>query len=131
MNHIATAASRYEHKIHITMEENNKKPNEMQLELRPDVATGVYSNLAIITHSHSEFILDFARMLPGLPKPDISSRIVMAPEHAKRLLRALEDNIAKYESNFGPIDMGDRKSAPNGGTFNLGDLAGFNNGTKS
>ncbi len=112
-------------------EENKKNGNEMQLELRPDIAAGVYSNLAIITHSHSEFILDFARMLPGMPKPDICSRVVMAPEHAKRLLRALEDNISKYESHFGPISTGDRQAPQNGSTFNLGDLSGFNNGTKS
>ena len=86
--------------------ENEK--NQISLELRPEVAKGTYSNLAIITHSHSEFVIDFARVLPGMPKPDISDRIVMTPEHAKRLLNALMDNISKYESNFGPIVMGNR-----------------------
>lgn len=119
------------HNCTMNNEGNNKNGNEMQLELRPDIAGGVYSNLAIITHSHSEFILDFARMLPGMPKPDICSRVVMAPEHAKRLLRALEDNISKYESNFGPINDGNKASQSGRGTFNLGDLSGFNNGTKS
>ncbi len=110
--------------------ENEK--NQISLELKPEIARGTYSNLAIITHSHSEFIIDFAKMLPGMPKPDICDRIIMTPEHAKRLLGALMDNVSKYENNFGPIDMGNR---PAGGqkeaTFNLGDFAPFNNGTKS
>ena len=107
--------------------------NELSLELRPEVATGTYSNLAIITHSHSEFIIDFAGMLPRMPKPNITNRIIMNPEHAKRLLIALQDNVKKYESNFGPIDMGVRQNAPQaeGGTFDLGGFGPFNNGTKS
>ena len=76
--------------------ENNEK--QFNLEIRPEIAGGEYSNLAIITHSHSEFILDFAKMLPGLPKPQVSNRIIMTPEHAKRLMNALVDNIQKYES---------------------------------
>ena len=104
--------------------------NEISLELKPEIAKGTYSNLAIITHSRSEFILDFATMLPGLPKPDITNRLVMSPEHAKRLLNALMDNITKYESKFGFIDLG----LPKDGTFNLGDLPQFGpngGGTKS
>ena len=104
------------------MENNEKK---ISLELKPEIAKGQYSNLAIITHSHSEFILDFATMLPGLNKPEISSRIVMTPEHAKRLLSALTDNIMKYESQFGTIDMGGEPK----NTFNLADLG--NGGAKS
>lgn len=102
--------------------ENNEK-NQISLELKPEVAKGTYSNLAIISHSHSEFIIDFATMLPGLKQPEISNRIVMCPEHAKRLLNALADNINKFESQFGPINMGEVQSK---GTFNLGDL--MNNG---
>lgn len=118
------------HKIHFIY---GKRKNELSLELRPEVATGTYSNLAIITHSHSEFIIDFAGMLPGMPKPNITNRIIMNPEHAKRLLIALQDNVKKYESNFGPIDMGVRQNAPQteGGTFDLGGFGPFNNGTKS
>ena len=71
---------------------------ELSIDLKQDVAKGSYSNLAIITHSHSEFIIDFATMLPGLPKPEVSNRIIMTPEHAKRLFLALQDNINKYES---------------------------------
>ncbi len=109
---------------------NNDKPNPQQvsLEIRPEIAKGTYSNLAIITHSHSEFIIDFATMLPGLPKPDISNRIVMTPENAKRLFNALQDNIIKYEGHFGPIDITARP--PKGSTINFGDL-GLGKGEKS
>jgi len=103
------------------MEENK----QIQLELKPEVAKGSYSNLAIISHSHSEFIIDFATMLPGLAKPEIGNRILMTPEHAKRLLNALADNIGKYESQFGTIELPGSPKA----TFNLAD---FNpNGNKS
>lgn len=88
--------------------ENNENNGQLQIELKEDVAQGVYTNLAIITHSSSEFVLDFVRVLPGMPKASVQSRIVMAPEHAKRLLRALEDNIRKYEQVFGPIQAPDR-----------------------
>ena len=84
------------------MEEQNNN-GQLQIELREEVAQGTYANLAIITHSSSEFILDFVRVMPGIPKAGVQSRIIVAPEHAKRLLRALEDNIAKYERVFGPI----------------------------
>lgn len=86
--------------------DNNNTQKQLQLELKPEVARGTYSNLAIITHSHSEFIIDFATMLPGQPKPEVSNRIIMTPEHTKRLLNALMDNITKYESQFGFIDLG-------------------------
>ncbi len=105
----------------------DKDEKQINIELKPEVAKGLYSNLAIITHSRSEFILDFATILPGLPKPDVQSRIVMAPEHCKRLLNALLDNIGKYEAQFGPIGIEARRSQ--GDTFNIAD---FNpNGTKS
>lgn len=84
-------------------QENNN--GQLQIELKEEVAQGTYANLAIITHSSSEFILDFVRVMPGMPKAGVKSRIVLAPEHAKRLLRALEENIGKYERSFG-----DRKS---------------------
>ena len=85
--------------------ENEKTDNQFQIELSEEVAQGIYSNLAVISHSSSEFILDFIRVLPGLAKPGVQSRIVMAPEHAKRLMYALQDNIAKYENNCGKIRM--------------------------
>jgi len=81
-------------------QEQNKQVN---IELPEDVAQGTYANLAIITHSNSEFFIDFAGMAPGMPKAKVKSRIVMTPEHAKSLLMALQDNIARYESTFGKI----------------------------
>lgn len=75
----------------------------LQIELTPEVAEGIYSNLAIISHSSSEFVIDFARTMPGVPKAPVKSRVVLAPEHAKRLLLALQENLAKYEKQFGTI----------------------------
>ena len=91
------------------MENNN---GQLQIELKEEVAQGTYANLAIITHSSSEFILDFVRVMPGMPKAGVQSRIVLAPEHAKRLLRALEENIGKYERVFGPVRMSDEQALP-------------------
>ena len=84
-------------------EQKKQKPNQINIELNQEVAQGVYSNLAIITHSSAEFILDFVRIMPGVPKAQVKSRIILSPEHAKRLLSALKDNISKYESVHGPI----------------------------
>ncbi|MFP4059579.1 MAG: DUF3467 domain-containing protein [Bacteroidota bacterium] len=83
--------------------EDNKNKNQIQIELKEDVAQGVYSNLAVITHSSSEFVLDFVRIMPGLPKAQVKSRVILTPEHAKRLLTALKDNIAKFENIHGEI----------------------------
>ena len=81
------------------------KQHGIELELDADVAQGHYSNLAIISHSTSEFILDFAAVLPGLPKAKVKSRIILTPEHAKRLLMSLQENVARYESNVGRIEL--------------------------
>ena len=107
------------------MDNNDKK--QISLELKPEIARGSYSNLAIISHSQSEFVIDFATMLPGLGKPEVSNRIVMTPEHVKRLLGALNDNIAKYESQFGQIRLGVEPK----GTFNLSDFGPIGGGNKS
>ena len=85
------------------MSEN--KNNQLQIELSQEVAQGEYANFAIITHSSSDFIIDFARVLPGLPKAQVKSRVILAPEHAKRLLGALQENIVRYEREFGPIKI--------------------------
>ena len=82
---------------------NQKK--ELDLELSEEVAQGRYTNLAIISHSTSEFVVDFAAMMPGVPKAKIHSRVILTPEHAKRLLMSLQDNITRYESNVGRIEM--------------------------
>ncbi len=79
------------------------KKRGMEIEISPEVAEGVYSNLAIISHSSSEFIVDFARIMPGVQKANVKSRIILTPEHAKRLLYALQDNIARYENQNGKI----------------------------
>lgn len=92
------------------MEERND--NQLQIELKEDIAQGIYSNLAIITHSSSEFILDFIRVMPGIPKAGVQSRVILAPEHAKRLLKALEDNISKYERSIGPIRLTEEMPLP-------------------
>lgn len=97
------------------MNENENKQPSLQLELPQDVAQGEYANFAIITHSSSDFIVDFARVLPGVPKAQVKSRVILAPEHAKRLLAALQENIFRYEREFGPIKIPtqeDRAVAP-------------------
>lgn len=95
------------------MAENNKTPdqNQVQMGIEPIVAQGAYSNFVLITHSSSDFILDFACVLPGMPQPQIKSRIIMAPEHAKRLLQALQGNISNYESTFGKIKLGEEDNS--------------------
>ena len=95
--------------------ENEKNNNQLQIELKEEVAQGTYANLAIITHSSSEFIVDFVRVMPGLPKAGVQSRIVLTPEHAKRLMYALQENVAKYERNFGPIRMPEEMNGGNNG----------------
>ncbi len=95
--------------------EDAKKSNQLNIELKDDVAQGIYSNLALITHSSSEFIIDFIRIMPGLPKANVQSRIILTPEHAKRLLLALEDNVKKYESQMGPIKLSHNKPGQPGG----------------
>ncbi|KGE15773.1 DUF3467 domain-containing protein [Sphingobacterium deserti] len=81
--------------------------NELSIELSEEIAEGIYSNLAIITHSNSEFVLDFIRIMPGIPKAKVKSRIVLTPEHAKRLLGALQDNVTRFEASNGTINTND------------------------
>jgi len=84
-------------------ETKNQNQNQFNIELSEEVAQGVYSNLAIITHSPAEFVIDFIRIMPGVPKSKVKSRIILTPEHAKRLVAALSDNISKYEAIHGTI----------------------------
>lgn len=86
------------------MAENNNQ-QQLQIELTPEVASGSYSNLAIINHSNQEFVLDFIAALPGLPKARVNNRQILTPESAKRLLFALQDNVVKYEKQFGTITL--------------------------
>ena len=82
---------------------NEGNQNQINIELSEEIAEGVYSNLAMIAHSNSEFVIDFIRLMPGVPKAKVKSRVVITPEHALRLLKALQDNIEKYENTFGAI----------------------------
>jgi hypothetical protein len=83
--------------------DEQKQNQQLNIELPTEIADGIYSNLVMIAHSPEEFILDFIRVMPGLPKARVKSRIVITPAHAKRLLGALQDNIGKYEAAYGPI----------------------------
>lgn len=87
------------------MENNNKQEKQLQIDLSNEIAQGVYSNFAIISHSSSEFVVDFAQLAPGIPKATVRSRVILAPEHAKRLLQALQDNVVRYEAEFGKINF--------------------------
>lgn len=84
---------------------NENTQQGIGVELDAEVAQGHYSNLAIISHSQSEFIVDFAAMLPGMAKAKVVSRIILTPEHAKRLLLSLQENVARYETNVGRIEL--------------------------
>ena len=94
------------------MAEQKQNPAQISIELPEDVADGIYTNLAIISHSNSEFVVDFIRMVPNVPKAKVKSRVIMTPQHAKRLLRALSDNVKKYEGQFGVIDEADHQIPP-------------------
>jgi len=87
----------------IMADEQERNKNQINIELSEDIAEGIYANLAMIAHSNSEFVIDFIRLMPGVPKAKVKSRVVITPEHAKRLLKALADNIKKYEETFGAI----------------------------
>jgi len=101
------------------MEEQNE--NQLNIELSEEVAEGTYANLAIITHSSSEFVLDFIRVMPGVPKAKVKSRVILTPEHAKRLLSALQDNIEKFEDVNGRVKI---QNDPTGFPMNFGGTMG-------
>lgn len=82
---------------------DNTQQNQINIELSEEIAEGIYSNLAMIAHSNSEFVIDFIKLMPGVPKARVKARVIVTPEHAKRLLSALKENIEKYEANFGSI----------------------------
>lgn len=88
------------------MNDNKKQPGQqINIEINEKEAEGIYSNLAIISHSHAEFVIDFTRVMPGSPKAKVHARIIMTPQHAKMLARALEDNITKFEQKNGEIKL--------------------------
>ncbi len=93
-------------------DEKKMQNNPINIELGEDVADGIYSNLVVITHSNTEFVLDFIRLMPGVPKAKVKSRIVMTPQHAKRLLKALNENISRFEKAHGPIKEAEGSKLP-------------------
>lgn len=84
-------------------QDQQPQPNQLNIEISEEVAEGHYANLAIITHSHSEFVIDFVNVMPGTPKSKVKSRIILTPQHAKRLMKALTENISRYETANGQI----------------------------
>ncbi len=98
-----------------------QQENQLNIELSEEVAQGIYSNLAIISHSESEFVIDFVRIVPGINKAQVKSRIILTPQHAKRLLNALEENLRKYEAVFGTIEIPQPKNPKGFPPINFGD----------
>lgn len=94
------------------MADAKKNQNQLNIELPEEIAEGTYSNLAIISHSQSEFVVDFVRMVPNVPKAKVKARIILTPQHAKRLLKALNENVKKFESLHGVIDEPDHPPFP-------------------
>lgn len=92
--------------------DKNQNANQLNIELSEETADGIYSNLAVITHSNQEFVLDFIRVMPGIAKAKVKARIVLTPQHAKRFLRALSDNLTKYESMYGEITESEPLNIP-------------------
>lgn len=85
------------------MDEQNQQQNQLNIEISEEVAEGNYANLAIITHSHAEFVVDFVNVMPGTPKSKVKSRIILTPQHAKRFMKALMENVKRFEAVNGPI----------------------------
>jgi hypothetical protein len=85
------------------MPQQPESENQLNIELSEDMAEGVYANLAMIAHSQSEFVIDFIRIMPGVPKAKVKARVILTPDHAQRLLAALRDNIGRYEAAFGSL----------------------------
>lgn len=97
-------------------QQNQNTDGSIDVELSEDIAEGTYANLAMIAHSSSEFILDFIRLMPGVPKAKVKARIILTPEHAKRLLEALRENIGRFEETYGDInEPSDTFRIPGGG----------------
>ena len=96
------------------MNQNNKNDNQITIDIPENLVDGVYSNVALVTHTGSEFVLDFIHLLPNTPKAKVRARILVAPEHTKRLMLALKENIAHYETQFGEIKFPEDKNPPFG-----------------
>jgi hypothetical protein len=92
--------------------DKNQTDKQLSIELSEEVAEGVYSNLAIISHSNSEFIMDFVNIMPGIPKAKVKSRVIMTPQNTKRLIYALNENIKKFEQIHGSVKMDNNPNTP-------------------
>ncbi|MCS6904571.1 MAG: DUF3467 domain-containing protein [Bacteroidia bacterium] len=106
------------------MAEDTPRPNEFNVEITEEIADGIYSNMVIISHSNAEFIFDFIRIVPGIAKAKVKSRVIMTPQHAKRLLLTMQDNLQKYEATFGTIELKDNIDT-GAGPFGFGPPAGM------
>lgn len=98
------------------MSNQNNQPNQLNIEISEEVAEGTYANLAIITHSHAEFVIDFVNVMPGAPKSKVKSRIILTPFHAKRFMKAIIENVQKFEEANGSIQDMESVEIP----FNFG-----------
>lgn len=92
--------------------QDQQQPNQLNIEISEEIAEGTYANLAIITHSHAEFVFDFVNVMPGTPKSKVKARIIFTPQHAKRFMKAMIDNIEKFEAMQGPIKDLDEVQIP-------------------
>ena len=90
----------------MTKDENQNKKHQVKIEIDENVGQGEYVNFAVVTHSIAEFIMDFIKVLPGLPKSKVKSRVIISPVHAKTFMLALQDNIKKFENKYGSIKIG-------------------------
>ena len=94
------------------MNEDKQPPDQLTIEISEEIAEGLYANLPIITHSHAEFVIDFVKIMPGVPKAKVKSRIILTPQHAKRFLKALGENIHRYETANGEIKDSEQPHIP-------------------
>ncbi|XZF15416.1 DUF3467 domain-containing protein [Chitinophagaceae bacterium MMS25-I14] len=102
------------------MQQDPQQEQQLNIELTEEVADGIYANLAVITHSFAEFVIDFVNVMPNVPKAKVKSRVIMTPQHAKRLMRALIDNVKRFETANGVIKDQEQTAMP----FNFGGTTG-------
>ena len=98
--------------MRMSVKKENNSQKKINIEIKEDVASGVYSNLVVINHSPTEFVFDFVTMMPGFSKAKVSSRIILAPQHAKKFLTALNKNITNFEKQNGSIKAVDSNKIP-------------------
>jgi hypothetical protein len=111
-NNISVSFLHLYRKLKPNMENQQEEQSQLNIELTEEIAEGIYANLAIITHSNAEFVVDFVNVMPGMPKAKVKSRVILTPQHAKRFMKAMLDNIKKYESIHGPIQDQEPVSLP-------------------